>query len=1039
MPAPLVEFPSKDVVLPIEKDWEMDIGMGLTGAEARKVRAFIRSYKACFAFKLTDLEGYKGKPVRIQLEDDHPIFRRPYKLSLSERDGVKLRCKELLDAGLVELSDGEYACATVMPAKKDILGNWTEKRMCGDYRPVNKKTKSDRYPMPTPEELFDAVGKARVFSTLDLRSGYHQLPLREEDRVKTAFWGVDDDGKDMLFHWKFLPFGLKNAPAEFQRVMDQVLKGLPFARCYIDDVIIFSDTPEEHVKHLQQVFERLQHWGLRLHHGKCKFFHDKLPYLGHMITPGGLGVQEAKVEALNRIPIPRDVSRLRAFIGLANYYRRFVRGFSHMAKPLTLLTRAGQEWIWGPDQEKAFEALKHALGSAPVLRRPDARRPFQLHTDWSMLGIGAVLTQKDDDGKEYVIAYASRSNNNAESKYSSYEGECLAVVWAVAHFRPYLYGQSFTLVTDHQPLKWLMESDKLTGKLARWALLLQEYDFEIVHKAGLQNLDADGLSRNPSSVEEDLTGARWHGTSDQEAVPGWHASSYLAWMEGNSSQVVGETTGDDVDEDSEQRGPRITTDVWKDQGVLYRLQHGQFLPNTLSQERDRIVHRMARFHWEGDLMFRRWPDGTRRVVPRPEQRLQLIRQVHEDLGHFGVRRTHSMLRGQYWWVGMQKEVATYVGRCEVCDRVRSSFNTLSPQLQPLPIMGLGYRWSLDFAGPLMTTSRGSKYVLVMVEHFSKWIELVALPQNSSELAAAAFLDRVLARFGAPAEVLTDQGREFLGSFEELCTKALIDHRTTSRDHPEADGLAERVVQTVKRGLRKYGLLEGNHQDWDLKLPWIAMGYRFSRQASLASYSPYQLLYGREPILPSAVREKLDPVVDLDDPAVWAQVLQQRAEYFQRAMPMAMENLAIAQHRDTLRYARIRSGAYKPQLRRFKVGDYVYLQREAPTTLDVRAGRTILRVKAILPSGVLLLEGKDGQECRDNTKNCAPCHLPIEGTIYPELAVVPAGYRCFMCGESKGAATMLLCDLCQRGWHMACLRPPLAKLPEGKWSCPRCKK
>jgi hypothetical protein len=171
--------------------------------------------------------------------------------------------------------------------------------------------------------------------------------------------------------------------------------------------------------------------------------------------------------------------------------------------------------MWGPAQEEAFEALKRALGSAPVLRRLDARRPFQLHTDWSMLGIGAVLTQKDDDGKEYVIAYASRSNNDAESKYSSYEGECLAVVWTVAHFRPYLYGQSFTLMIDHQPLKWLMESDKLIGKLARWALLLQEYDFEVVHKAGIQNLDADGLSRNPSSLEEDLTGARWHGTCDQ--------------------------------------------------------------------------------------------------------------------------------------------------------------------------------------------------------------------------------------------------------------------------------------------------------------------------------------------------------------------------------------------------------------------------------------------------------------------------------------------------------------------------------------------
>ena len=277
---------------------------------------------------------------------------------------------------------------------------------------------------------------------------------------------MDDDGKDSLFHWKFLPFGLKNAPAEFQRVMDQVLKGLPFARCYIDDVIIFNDSPSEHVRHLQQVFERLRAWGLRLHHG---------------IT----------------------------------------------------LTRTGQGWKWGPAQDEAFEALKKALGLAFVLRCLDTRRPFQLHTDWSLRGLGAVLTLKDDDGKEYVIAYASRSNNDAEAKYSSYEGECLAVVWTMAHFRPYMYSQSFTVVTDHQPLKWLMESHKLTGKLARWALLLHVYDFEVIHKARVKNLDADGLSRNPSPLQEDLTGARWHGTSDQEAVPGRHASAYLTWMEGD--------------------------------------------------------------------------------------------------------------------------------------------------------------------------------------------------------------------------------------------------------------------------------------------------------------------------------------------------------------------------------------------------------------------------------------------------------------------------------------------------------------------------
>ena len=285
-------------------------------------------------------------------------------------------------------------------------------------------------------------------------------------------------------------------------------------------------------------------------------------------------------------------------------------------------------------------------------------------------------------------------------------------------------------------------------------------------------------------------------------------------------------------------------------------------------------------------------------------------------------------------------------------------------------MRLGYRWSLDFAGPLVVTPRGAKYVLVMVEYFSKWIKLVALPQNSAKLAATTFLDYVLARFRASVEVLTDQGREFFGAFEELCTKALIDHRTTSRDHPEVDGLAERVVQTTKRGLMKYELLRGSHLNWDLMLLLIAMGCRFSRHASLVSYSPYQMLYGREPILPSSIREKLASVVDLDDPNIWAECLYERAQFFKRAMPMAMENLSIAQHHNTLRYACIRSGAYRPQLQRFWQGYYVYLQREVPMTLDVRVGHTILWMKEVLPNGLLLLEDKDGRKCHEHSKNCA---------------------------------------------------------------------
>jgi hypothetical protein len=235
--------------------------------------------------------------------------------------------------------------------------------------------------------------------------------------------------------------------------MDKILAGLHFVRCYIDDIVVYSDTVEEHEQHLKEVFEHLVAHGLKLHPGKCKFFQQQIKYLGHTIYPGGLGVQQTKVEAIRRIPQPIDVSRVRAFMGLANYYRRYVKGFSALARPLTMLTKGDQPWVWGEAQEKAFQELKDKLSTSPILRRPIRGRPFQLHTDWSMLGLGAVLTQFDDEGKEFVVAFANRSNNAAEAKYGSCEGECLAAVWAVAHFRCYLFGNPFTLITDHQPLK----------------------------------------------------------------------------------------------------------------------------------------------------------------------------------------------------------------------------------------------------------------------------------------------------------------------------------------------------------------------------------------------------------------------------------------------------------------------------------------------------------------------------------------------------------------------------------------------------------
>jgi len=329
------------------------------------------------------------------------------------------------------------------------------------------------------------------------------------------------------------------------------------------------------------------------------------------------------------------------------------------------------------------------------------------------------------------------------------------------------------------------------------------------------------------------------------------------------------------------------------------------------------------------------------------------------------------------------------------------------------------------------------YIMIMIEHLSKWIELVALPDKSSHSTSQAFLKEVLSRFGACAECLTDKGSEFRGEFQELLDQALIDHRRTSRDNPQADGLAERMVQTIKKALRKICLTE-NKEDWDLALPYIAMGYRMSKHASLSHFTPYFLLFGRHPILPSSIASEMNQVVDLDSVSTWAKVISERAALFKRVMPMAMENLAIAQHRDTLRYAHTRGGSYQPKVRKFEVGDFVYLQRQPNDTLDTSTSRTILRIKATRPSGVLELQGADGRTIRDHSKNCAPCHLPnLDPTIITSTWIPPLDYPCQVCQRVDDADQMLLCDNCNGGYHLFCLTPELAQVPSGLWYCPSC--
>ena len=483
---------------------------------------------------------------------------------------------------------------------------------------------------------------------------------------------------------------------------------------------------------------------------------------------------------------------------------------------------------------------------------------------------------------------------------------------------------------------------------------------------------------------------------------------------------------------------RPSRDIWLDDNAL-RMLRGLPGPDLSAAERQRVQRRVLQYLWSDDKLHRRMADGTTREVPPPDQRKPIMKMVHEHCGHFGAARTAHLLLLQYWWYGVKAGVELMVSECPQCSRINSiHFNHTPHELHPLPIEGLFYRWGVDLCGPFPLSTSGFSYVMVCIEHYSKWVELVPLKSKESSEVASAFALHVLSRFGACAEVVTDQGREFEGDFADLLEGAFIDHRTTSANHPQADGLAERMVQTLKRSLKKLVEASGKVEDWADMVPWVALGYRCSPQRS-TRFSPYQLLYGVPPTIPPAVKERLQEPLDLNlTPERLALDLQARAALMRRQVAMAGDNLRIAQHRDTLRYAHTRSGAYKPKLRKFEVGDFVYVRRTHQTGLDLPTKPEVLRVTEVRPSGVLVLMGKCGQTIPMHMSQCAPCHLPnLDPTVDPLLARVAVDLPCEVCRLPNDDHLMLLCDSCNTGWHTYCMRPPLDEIPEGDWICPRC--
>lgn len=464
--------------------------------EMRHIGTLLEKHSDLFHLPDEELSYTNAIAHKINTRDELPIHVKQYRFPPVHKEEISRQIKDMLNQNIIAESESPYNSPLwIVPKKPDSQGNkrW---RLVIDFRALNEKTLGDAYPLPNITDILDQLGSAKYFSIFDLASGFHQIPMSNEDSQKTAFSTPHGH-----YEYKRMPFGLKNAPATFQRLMDRVLSGLQGIELfvYLDDIVIYASSLSEHASKFNKLAERLRRAHLKLQPDKCEFLRKEVTYLGHVISETGVKPDKKKLEAVKEFPRPRTVKNIKQFLGLAGYYRRFINNFSQTAKPLTTLLKKGKSFEWGEPQEEAFIKLRDSLCEEPILIHPDFNEPFILTTDASNYAIGGILSQ-GEIGKDKPIAYASRLLNNAEQNYATIEKESLAIIYCMNHFRPYLYGKQFTIVTDHKPLQWLHSVKDPTSRLIRWRLKLAEYDYKVIYKAGKTNCNADALSRNPVTI-----------------------------------------------------------------------------------------------------------------------------------------------------------------------------------------------------------------------------------------------------------------------------------------------------------------------------------------------------------------------------------------------------------------------------------------------------------------------------------------------------------------------------------------------------------
>jgi hypothetical protein len=800
-------------------------------------------HRQALSVSKTDLGRAKNYFHRIHLKDKFPVYRKQFKIPDAHSDFISKSIDDWIKLGVVRRTNSMYNSPIFCVPKK----NGTGLRIVQDFRELNLHSHIDKYSMKEINECIGDIGRAgsTIFSTLDLTSGFWQMPLHPNDAHLTAFT-VPSKGQ---FEWITSPMGLLGCPASFQRLMEATMEGIEKVIVYIDDLLIHSKTHPEQLLILDSVMERLEANGLKINLDKCVFGNQEVSYLGFTLTPNGISPGKDKLQAIRDAKAPTDIKMVRSFIGLCNFFRTHIKNFATISAPLTKLTRKDSNYNGGqlpPEAYRAYLQLKLALTSDPVVAYPRSDRQYALIVDASTGsatiegGMGAILTQQDRNGNFHVISYGSRQLIKHEKNYSPYLLEMAAAVWGMEFYNEYLKGKQFTLYTDHKPLERL--SHLHTKTLNRLQLAMLEYDFVIQYKKGI-NMPADFLSRTKideiAAIDPFTPTLAQEQAQDPDVIKIKHFHTNASWPANTSKQ------------DKKRLGPLLSKFFVRDGCIWIRLQDHERQRNALF-----LPHKFRK---------RAMCDAHGTILT----------------GHDAVTKTYIRISDSYFWPGMVTDITKHIQSCLQC-QVRKTSKPKQVPLHPLPVVDQpNQRVHIDLFGPLKISGNQNKFILCITDAFTKYAEVVAIPDKQAETVANEIFTNWICRFGSPIQIHSDGGKEFCNKLaDELFELLGIKHTKTSPAHPQCNSQVEVFNKTVAKYLSSF--VNETTLDWEQYIPALMFAYNTSYHSTIMS-TPFELLYGMKPRLPSF------PNQDIQRLHYGESFASQRLQILQKARLIAFEN------------------------------------------------------------------------------------------------------------------------------------------------------